>query len=301
MSCQHKGVHAHFRSLSPRCHLRIVGCCAETAVVGQTTSRARAATRLAAAFHLSRSLFLSPSPPSAALSLQRTLVFPSPLESSRPTVAVATAESVRPSVRPVPSIFQSIPFISLAFFSPRLSRPFISRARCLAIPIYTYTLHSFFLTSRSPALPNFFLPLLSSPFFSLSRRRADIRRRSRYEFFSSSSSFLPVAADSHLILFVSLFFCFLFSPLLLFPPHFRNPAISYTLGPLFLPLTVLLSFPFDVCASSSHPPLLPSSSLPHHPRFFHARIHPRTTQEKQRWRLVCFESRLSDNLGFTHP
>lgn len=35
-----------------------------------------------------------------------------------------------------------------------------------------------------------------------------------------------------------------------------------------------------------HPPAPSWPLLPRHPRFLHARIHPRTTQEKQRWRSV---------------
>lgn len=148
MSCQHKGVHAHFRSLAPRCHLRIVGCCAEAAVVGGTTTRRRAASRLAAAFHLSRSLFF---------------ISFFPLRRASPP----THPTVPLSSRPSPP---SVPFISLAFSSPRLSRPFISRA-------LEYTLRSLFLTSRSPVLPSslsLFLFLCLRHPFSLSLT-ADIR------------------------------------------------------------------------------------------------------------------------------
>lgn len=246
MSCQHKGVHAHFRSLAPRCHLRIVGCCAEAAVVGGTTTRRRAASRLAAAFHLSRSLFFI-----SVFPLRRAL------PPTHPTVPLSS--------RPSPSR----PFLLSRSRSPLLAylAP-LSRAR-LDIPSVPSFLH----LARLSPVPSLSLSLSPRhPFFLLSHRRhpsAATADDHATRFFFSSSSFLPVATDSRscLVLFLlSLGFslslsCFPFpSPPLLFPPHFRNPAISYPVP--FSSLAVLLSFPFDVDAflSSSQPPLLPSSS-----------------------------------------
>lgn len=199
MSCQHKGVHAHFRSLAPRCHLRIVGCCAEAAVVGGTTTRRRAASRLAAAFHLSRSLFfISVFPLRRALPPTRTLPFPSRADRRR-------------AVRSF--------YLARVLLSSLISPLYLAHA----------WIYSFFLTSRSPALPGSSSLFLSPrhPFFLLSHRHPFAATADDHatRFFSSSSSFLPVAADSR-------------SRLVLFLPS------------LGLSLSLLLSLPF------------PSSPLP---------------------------------------
>lgn len=237
MSCQHKGVHAHFRSLAPRCHLRIVGCCAEAAVVGGTTTRRRAASRLAAAFHLSRSLFLSPSSPSVALPLQRTLPFPSRADRRRRPFLLSRSHS------PL-----------LAYLAP------LSRAR-LDIPSVPSFLH---LARRFSPVLSLFLSL-RHPFFFLSHRRHPSADDHATRFFSSSSSFLPVAADSRsrlVLFFLSRSFSLLLSLPLLFSSH---PIFVTLLSHARSPFPPSLSFSLSLrrrrlFLSSSQPPLLSSSS-----------------------------------------
>lgn len=180
----------------------------------------------------------------------------------------------------------SVPFISLAFSSPRLSRPFISRA-------LGYTLRSFFLTSRS-SLPGSFslsFSLSASPFFpSLSPPTSvrRYRRRSRYAFFLL---FVFLPARSHRLTlvsrpfpsfswFLSLSLAFPSLPLLSSSHPIFVTLLSHTRSPF--PPSLSFSLSLSTLTPSSLRLNLPSFRpvLPHHPRFFHARIHPRTTQEK---------------------
>lgn len=284
-----------------------VGCCAEAGrLVGNTPRRLDGTPRSPLpASHLSSGLLSSRFPSSTIAVLPTIRAHArSPQRGFLLLLPPSLLLSLTLSSFPPSSLSR---FISLALCG--LSRPFISRldvlpyvvlSSCSAYLAWTCSpltiAGSFFV---SPSSDTFFLPWTPVSLF-LSRRR---HRRRRHPsagaitlsalllllllLLSSSSSFLPASRRLTTASFSSP------APPILFPPSLLSRN-----SPVLVTLLVPCSFPFSSLLPSfspspatlfplRHPPLPPSwPLLPRHPRFLHARIHPRTTQKKQRWRSV---------------